>query len=287
MAVTRAHRSVRVRGVAVGGVVAAVVLLAAGCAGAEDDEHPDRKSFALQGRTLTVDSDDSALELVAADVKEVRVTRWFSGEVVVGDDPKVTWKVDGDRLVLRKKCSGMIANCSLKHRIEVPRGIAVKVENGDGSVTARGFRTAVDVHSGDGSVRVTESSGPLNLRTDDGSVRVDEASGPLTLRTGDGSIRASGIEARRVKASTGDGSVHLELGVVPDLVESQTKDGSISIALPRDAQGSAKGSGEVSYRVSAESNDGSVDVSVPRADDSPHVVSARTGDGKITVKSAN
>lgn len=265
------------RAVAVGGVVASVVLLAAGCAdGAADDKNPDHKSFAVKGKTLTVDSNDSALELVAADVDEVRVTRWFSGKVVVGGDPKVTWKVDGDRLVLRVKCSGVIADCSAKHRIEVPTGIAVTVKDGDGSVTARGFREAVDVRTRDGSVSVRNSSGPLTLQSGDGSVRVEDASGPLTLRTRDGSIHAGGIDARRVRASSGDGSIRLELGVVPDLVESETRDGSISIVLPD----------ETPYRVSAETGDGSVHVSVPRADDSPHVVSARTHDGKISVEGA-
>lgn len=71
-----------------------------------------------------------------------------------------------------------------------------------------------------------------------------------------------------------DGSVKLELGVVPDLVESRSDDGSISIGLPRDA----------SYRVETDSDDGSVDVSVPRDEDSSHVVTAHTRDGSVTVR---
>jgi len=41
------------------------------------------------------------------------------------------------------------------------------------------------------------------------------------------------------------------------------------------------------YRVTIETGDGSVDVSVPRSDSSSHVVSARTGDGKVTLRTAN
>ncbi|KUO04071.1 DUF4097 family beta strand repeat-containing protein [Streptomyces caeruleatus] len=251
-----------VRAVAAVGVVVALVGGLAACGvSAGDDKEPEHRSFALEGRTLTVDSDDSALEIVAAAGNKagtVEVTRWFRGTVAIGSDPKVTWSMEDDRLVLREKCSGMIANCSTKHRIEVPRGITVKVEDGDGSVRARGFRD------------------PLSVRTGDGSVRVTDSSGPLDLRAGDGSVRVSGVSSRTVKARTGDGSIRLELGTVPDLVETQSGDGSVTVELPR-----------ATYDVTTETGDGAVDVSVPRDSTSPHEVSARTGDGKVTVRTAN
>jgi hypothetical protein len=254
-------RTVPARAVAVAGVVLVIAAGAAACgSSAGDDKDPDHRGFALHGRTLTVDSDDSALEIVAADSNKagrVEVTRWWQGTVAVGKDPKVTWSMKDDRLVLRMKCSGIVADCSAKHLIEVPRGIAVKVEDGDGSVRVRGFEDALSIRTGDGSVHVTDSSGPLELRTGDGSVRAEVAS-------------------RRVRAESGDGSVHLELGAVPDRVESRSHDGSVTIALPR-----------ATYRVTTETGDGGVDVSVPRDPSSSHVVSARTGDGKVTVRTAN
>ncbi|MGC0403727.1 hypothetical protein RKD27_006371 [Streptomyces sp. SAI-126] len=254
-------RSVPARAAAAAGVVALVFAGATACgASAGDDKTPDHKSFALQSRTLTVDSDDSALEIVATDSNKsgtVEVTRWFQGTVAVGKDPEVTWSMKGDRLVLRMKCSGVIADCSAKHRIEVPRDIAVKVEDGDGSVRARGFTRPLSIRTGDGSVRVTDSSGPLELRTGDGSMRAD-------------------VTSRRVTARTGDGSVHLELGAVPDRVETRSGDGSVTVELPK-----------ATYRVDTKSGDGGVDVSVPRSDASDHFVSAQSGDGKITVRTAN
>jgi hypothetical protein len=247
---------------AVAGAVVALVATAAGCgASAGDDRHPEHRAFALHGRTLTVDSDDSALELVVAESAEadkVEVTRWFQGHVVVGGDPRVTWAMKDDRLTLRMKCSGVVADCSARHRIVVPRGVAVKVVDGDGSVRAEGFKEA------------------LGIRTSDGSVRVTNSSGALDLRTADGSIHALGIGSRRVRAQSSDGSVQLELGVVPDLVEARSQDGSLTIGLPHDT-----------YRVTAESGDGSVRVSVPRDPASSHVVSAHANDGSITVRTAN
>ncbi|MFF2515125.1 DUF4097 family beta strand repeat-containing protein [Streptomyces sp. NPDC058086] len=250
------------RTAAVAGAVVALVATAAGCgASAGDDRHPEHRAFALHGRTLTVDSDDSALELVVAESAEadkVEVTRWFQGHVVVGGGPRVTWAMKDDRLTLRMKCSGVVADCSAKHRIVVPRGVAVKVVDGDGSIRAEGFKEAVGIRTSDGSVRVTNSSGALDLRT------------------ADGSIHALGIDSRRVRAQSSDGSVQLELGVVPDLVEARSQDGSLTIGLPHDT-----------YRVTAESGDGSVRVSVPRDPASSHVVSAHANDGSITVRTAN
>jgi hypothetical protein len=191
-------------------------------------------------------------------VDEVEVTRWFEGRVVVGGDPRVTWEMKDDRLKLRLKCSGIITDCSARHRIEVPRGVAVVVEDGDGSVRAKGFAQS------------------LKIRTEDGAVRVSDSSGPLEMHSDDGSVHALGVESRSVRASTADGSVKLELGVVPDLVESRSDDGSITIGLPREA----------SYRVTAGSDDGSVAVSVPRDSGSSHVVKAHTEDGSVTVRNA-
>jgi hypothetical protein len=273
-----ARRTASVRAAAVTGAVVVLVAGVSACATAGDDKDPEHRSFALSGRTLTVDSDDSALEIVAADEHQegaVDVTRWFDGSVAFGKEPEVTWTMKGDRLVLRVKCTGMVADCEARHRIEVPRGVAVKVEDGDGSVRASGFREALDIRTGDGSVHVSGSSGPLRVRTGDGSVRIRDTSGPVRLHTGDGSVSAD-VSSRKVSAHTRDGSVRLELAAVPDLVEARTGDGSVTIAVPRET-----------YRVTTRTGDGSVDVSVPRSDTSAHVVSAHTGDGKVTVRTAN
>lgn len=254
-------RSVPVRAAALAAVTGVLVAGVSACgASASDDKHPDHRSFALHGRTLGVDSDDAALEIVAVQGNEagtVQVTRWFKGKVVVGGTPKVSWSFQGDRLKLRMHCSGFIADCSAKYRIEVPRGISVKVDDGDGSVRAQGFRDPLSVDTADGAVHVTDSSGPLDLRSADGAVRAD-------------------VSSRRVKADTTDGAVDVRLSAVPDQVDASSADGAVTVALPKGA-----------YRLSAGSDDGGVSVSVPRDDTSPHRVSAHSSDGKVTVRSAN
>lgn len=257
----RTTRTARTRPLALAGAAAVLVAGLSACSSsAAADDAPDRRSFELPGTTLTVDSDESDLEIVAVDGRpsdRIEVTRWFRGKVVMGSDAKITWSMDGDRLVLRQKCSGLIVDCDARHRVEVPRGVTVKVQERDGSVRAKGFRDA------------------LSIRTTDGSVHVTDSTGPLELRTGDGSLRAE-VSSRTVRTHSGDGSTHLELGVVPDLVESRSDDGSLTIELPRAA-----------YRVDTRTGDGGENVSVPRDDSSSHRVTARTGDGNLTVRTAN
>jgi len=244
---------------AVGVGVVAVGVLTSGCGNsADDDTDPEKRSFAFSGRVLTVDSDDSALELVVGDVDEVQVTRWFEADVVFGGNPRVTWAMKGGTLRLRTHCSGVIADCSAKHRIVVPRDVALTVKDRDGRVTATGFKDALDIRAGDGSVRV------------------QDVSGPLTLRTADGSVHATGIGSRRVDVRTQDGSARLEFASVPDRVSARGQDGSLTIGLP-----------DAAYRVTTGSEDGSVEVSVPRDEGSSHVVSAHTQDGEVTVRTAN
>ncbi|GAA2276243.1 lipoprotein [Streptomyces ruber] len=270
-------RSVRGRAMAVGGVVALLVAGVAACgADAGDDGDPEQRSFPLRGRVLTVDSDDYALELVPADVDEVRVTRWFQDSVVVGKDPRLSWEMKDDRLRLRVRCSGFIADCSARHRVEVPRDVAVTVKGDDGSVTAKGFTEALSIGTDDADVRVSGSGGPLTVRTKDGSVRVSDVRGALEVYSEDGSVRAERVGSRSVKAGTEDGAVRLSLAAVPDRVEARSVDGSVDVSLPRGT-----------YRVTAESSDGSVDVSVPRDETSEHVIGVRTEDGSIKVRTAN
>ncbi|GAB7108084.1 DUF4097 family beta strand repeat-containing protein [Streptomyces phaeofaciens JCM 4814] len=256
-----ARTTVPARAALVTAVVVALAATATACgADASDDAHPDHRAFALGGATLTVDSDDSALEIVASDAHDagtVDVTRWFKGKVAVGETPKPRWSMKGDRLVLRTDCSGFVASCSARHRIEVPRGVAVNVVNDDGSVTARGFEDALGIRTNDGSVRVEDSRGPLDLRTEDGSVRAE-------------------VSSRTVRTRTEDGSVRLDLAAVPDRVESVSEDGSVTISLP-----------DAAYKVTAKTDDGAREVSVPRDENSPHVVEAETHDGKVTVRTAN
>lgn len=260
------HGRARTPALAVACAVVIITALTAGCGGrVGDDKKPEHRSFSLQGKTLTIDSDDSALELVPVDGDEVRVTRWFKGRTVLGDAPSVSWAWRDDRLTLRMSCSGMVTGCTSRHRIEIPRTAAVTVNNEDGSVTANDFRTALKIH------------------TEDGAIRVERSAGRLELTAADASIRTVHTTSRQVKATTADGTIELELAAVPNRIETRTQDGTTTLRLPRSGPNGAT----IAYHVDVSTEDGLTDIAVPQDAESPHVISARADDGKVTVQNTN
>ncbi|QIP88727.1 DUF4097 domain-containing protein [Streptomyces sp. Tu 2975] len=232
-----------------------------GCGSADASEAPvEKKSFALTGTALTIDSDNTDIELVPADVDEVEVTRQVDGWVFLGNGPDATWKMADGTLTLKVKCDAIASDCVARHTVKVPRGTSVTVDDDNGSVTASGFDTALKLRSDNGSVKVTDSSGALELDSENGSVVAERVSG------------------KSVVASSDNGSVRLELTGVPDRVESHSDNGRVEIRLP--------GAG-APYAVDAKSDNGDVDVAVPTDDNSTHVVKARSDNGEVVVRSAN
>jgi hypothetical protein len=246
--------------VASGGTVLLVVALS-GCGSTDVEDAPaEHKSFALSGKALTIDAENSTLEIVPADVKQVEVTRRVDGWVVLGNGPDATWKMDGDRLTLKVECEAMISNCASRHQVKVPRGVDLTVQADNGKVTASGFDTRLALASDNGEVVVRDSSGPLKLESDNGSVLAERYAGTSVVARSD------------------NGEIRLGFTEVPDLVDTISDNGGIVIDLP---------GGKDTYAVTAEADNGDVSVRVPRSDASPHVVKALSDNGEVTVRSAN
>lgn len=251
---------------AVRGALAAsgVLVLGAGlsgCGSADASGAPvEKKAFALSGTTLTIDSDNSDIELVPADVKDVEVTRQVDGWVFLGSGPDPVWRMKDGTLTLKVECDALASDCVARHTVKVPRGTTVSVDDDNGSVTASGFET------------------PLTLRSDNGSVKVTDSSGPLELVSENGSVVAEGVTGRSVVARSDNGAVRLELAGVPDRVETVSDNGRVEIRLP--------GAG-APYAVDAKSDNGGVDIDVPTDDRSKHVVKARSDNGEVVVRTAN
>lgn len=255
--VARARRAVRVPALVGGALLAGSLLTGCGTANA-DDATPETRTFSLSARELTVDTDNSAIELVpGGEGKEVKVTRRFDGWSL-GGSTGVTWEMeDGGTLKLRMTCKGVSVGCEAKHRIEVPRGVAVTVKDSNGAVTARGFETR------------------LKVRSSNGAIEVRDAKGPLELKSSNGRITAEGIASRDVSATTSNGEIRLGLTAVPDTVTTRTTNGATRITVPR-----------APYKVTTGSDNGGVKVNVPRDDAAPHTVSAHSGNGAIEVRTA-
>lgn len=258
---TRKHRKGTGRVLAMGGGVALFALALSGCGGADVEDAPvERKSFALQGKTLTIDAEDSNVTLVPADVDEVEVERQVDGWVVLGSGPDPVWKMENDTLTLRLKCDAMINNCAARHEVKVPRGVTVKADADNGEITATGF------------------DAPLRLSADNGDILVRDSGGALDLKSDNGSVLAERIGTKSVVARADNGEIRLGFSGVPDLVDTVSDNGSIVIDLPQGGQ---------KYAVNASAENGRVAIGVPRSDSSAHVVKARSDNGEVKVRTAN
>lgn len=259
--------------------VLAVATLATGCdaASASADKHPDHRSFQVRGKALTIDSDDSALELVqGGDGDQVHVTRWLTGGL--GGSAHASWKMTGDRLTLHMTCGSDLGTCGAKHRLEIPSGMAVTILDHHGDVTAR------DMHNA------------LKIQSDHGSLDLSGITGSLQAHATNGSVDASRLSSSQVEVSTEDGSAELGLAIVPDRVAVTSEDGSITISLPHSGP---DGSSVAYHVITAQPNDddddadddddddGDAQVDVARDTHSPHLVSATAEDGSIAIRDAN
>ncbi|WP_137989518.1 DUF4097 family beta strand repeat-containing protein [Streptomyces vilmorinianum] len=252
----------RIRTLLAAGGAVVVVLGVGGCGSTDAAGAPvEEKSFAFSAGTLTVDSDNSELEIVPADIKDVRVSRQVEGWVFMGNGPEADWRMEGGRLTLRVECDGVASDCDSVHRIQVPRGVAVTVEDDNGKVTADGFDTALKITADNGEVIVRNASGALDLSSGNGEVVVE-----------------GGTTSGQVVARSDNGAVRLALSAVPARVEAVSDNGEIDIALP---------TGSASYDVDGRSDNGSVRIDVPTRKGSAHVVTARSDNGEVVVRSAN
>ncbi|MBV7668497.1 DUF4097 domain-containing protein [Streptomyces halstedii] len=246
--------------IASGGTVLLVAALS-GCGSTDVDDAPvETKSFAYSGSSLTIDAENSVVDVVPADVKEIEVTRQVDGWALLGSGPKPVWKLEGDKLTFRVNCRALISDCGSHHRVKVPRGIGLSVEADNGKVTASGFDTKLAVSSDNGGVVVRDCSGPLDLRSDNGSVLAERFTGTSLIARSD------------------NGSVKLGFSAVPKLVDVTSDNGGITIDLP---------AGGEEYAVSASADNGNVSVDVPRSDKSPYVVKANSDNGEVKVRRAN
>jgi len=175
--------------------------------------------------------------------------------------PTVTATETGHGLQLTARCTGglLANNCSTNYTVTVP-------------ALAR-----LDLHSGDGGVQLTGTSGAATIDTGDGGVSLDNVSGDITAHTGDGGITGTQVRSRMVQASTGDGGIGIDWQVAPVTVVATTGDGGIDLVVPA-------GSGP--YRTSTSTGDGGVTVTVPTSAAATAAITARSGDGGITIAPA-
>jgi DUF4097 and DUF4098 domain-containing protein YvlB len=104
----------------------------------------------------------------------------------------------------------------------------------DGGIHLRDLRGEVRAHTVDGDIEARNLNARLSGSTVDGAITLDQVAGGISLKTVDGDITASGLDGwgEGISLTTGDGSIHLQLGAVKGNLDAATRDGRIQARLP-------------------------------------------------------
>jgi hypothetical protein len=107
----------------------------------------------------------------------------------------------------------------------------------------------------------------------EGSVTLTSLSGPVTVQTVAGLITASGLTSPSAVLKSGAGGIDATFTAPPASVQASTDAGTITIAVP----------GSATYQVSAHAVVGVTTVKVRHAAASPHMITAHSDLGSITI----
>ena len=229
----------------------ALLALLSGCGQSSELGEPEEKTYDEVPELLIVEVSNAELEIVPEDTGRVRVARTDSGNA--GGE----WELVGDTLDLGSRC-GTFDNCRIRYQVFVPADTALVVEGGNGPVTVSGF------------------SAPTEITSTNGTVGVADATGPLTLTSGNGDMNLTGIASESLSAATGSGSIDAVFAETPAEVEVSTNNGEATVTLPGGP-----------YAVFETSGNGEVVNELPTDDSSASTVSARTGNGTVTLRPAD
>ncbi len=158
------------------------------------------------------------------------------------------------QLRLRGSCDFLtLGTCEEDYRIEVPRGVTVRIKTSAGETTARGLRG--------GDLELRSSAGPVTAT----GVRA----GRVVLSSNAGPVAAEDVRARRIEADSRAGGVFVERSVARH-VEATSSAGKTQVELLRPP-----------LSVAADSSAGGVTVWVP---DVGYAVDAHTSAGEENVQ---
>lgn len=204
---------------------------------------------------LDVDSEGGRVEVIGDDVDAISVRARVSDGI---NPTGFSHRVEGDRLVIEVVCTNVVANpwCHVDLEIVVPRDLEVVVD-------------------AEGHVSLRDLAGPVDASTDTGGIDAQDLAGTTRLAAGDGTVQGLALATERLEATSGNGSIDLELAIAPRTVTATSDNGRVEVALPRT---------EDLYAVDAGSRNGSVDNQIRTDPASPRRVLAQSDNGSITLR---
>jgi len=264
---------------AVAGIAACAALpLLAGCGtlkqiGAGTHSAP-ASSYTISAHvtTVVINGGSGSIDVAGSARGTVLVTQQVSYSKT---PPATTRNVSGSTLTLGYLCPSQLV-CSVSYTLQVPRGVTVRAGTQAGSVT------------------LTSLAGPVTARTDAGLITADALTSPTadlksnaggivaTFSAPPGSVTAQAtaglISATRLTAPTAElksnaGGIDASFTAAPGAVHASTNIGAITINVPNSA----------SYKISTHTYVGSSTINVRKDAASPHVITANSDLGSITI----
>jgi DUF4097 and DUF4098 domain-containing protein YvlB len=179
------------------------------------------------------------------------------------------------RLRIVTRCPTMASNfCTVDATVRVPMGTAVEGRS-TGTIEVVGLDGVVDVSSDNGAIRVEGGEGRVTARSDNDTVAVTDRTGPLDLASDNGRVRTEGVDATTVTATSDNGDIDLALRTAPDRIVTRTDNGTTSVVLPAEAP---------PYATDLSTRNGSVDALIRTDRRAERTLEASSRNGDITVR---
>jgi hypothetical protein len=137
---------------------------------------------------------------------------------------------DGDSAILQSFFkSGFWGSTDglVKLEIVMPSGIALRIDDGSGSIVIKDIGADVEIDDGSGSLKVY-NVGAVDIDDGSGSILVENASGDVVIIDGSGSITINKVGGS-VRIDDGSGSINVR-DVEKDLIVEEDGSGGVSVA---------------------------------------------------------
>lgn len=116
--------------------------------------------------------------------------------------------------------------------VQLPAGVHILANSGNGDVTVDGATARVQVSSGNGDIEISGSGGDVTAKTGNGRVTVRDAGGPVQVRSGNGRIEIASARGP-VDATTGNGAINVALASLGDGdMNFRTGNGRVTLEMP-------------------------------------------------------
>lgn len=222
----------------------------------------------------------------------IEVDSWDRNEVLVEIEKRGTDHADVESIRVEMSQTGDDVDVAIRDRVSGDRDLPFSNRRSASLRVTLPRSARLHARSGDGRIVVRDLKGEVSVQTGDGSIRVEDIDGSVDAQSGDGSIRVDGA-LTRVRARSGDGAIVIRAvagSVAQDDWTIVTGDGSVTLELPDafDAELDARtGDGRVTVR---SATDVSEDRRTSRRNYRARLgaggrtVRIHTGDGSITVR---